>query len=137
VSTLEQAPGAHGTVDVDGVTLWADVRSGSRSVVLAERELFVADLVALDTTVSPYEALQELTAALAPSAVRRAPQGPLGGQTTGTQAAVWLCSISRLAEEVVTVCRCQAEAFQSGVLLREQLQLLREVFPGCRWGRSG
>ena len=66
------------TVDVDGVTLWADVRSGSRPVRLGARELPIAELVSISSTRRPYAVLDELTAALAPPSLRPA-TGPVVG----------------------------------------------------------
>lgn len=67
------------TVDVDGVTFWADVRSGSRPVELGGRELMVADIVAVESGERPYAVLDELTAALAPSVSVAAATGPIVG----------------------------------------------------------
>jgi alpha-galactosidase len=66
------------TVDVDGITFWADVRSGIRPVQLGDRKLFVADLVWAESADRPYAALTELTAALAPESGPRK-TGPVVG----------------------------------------------------------
>lgn len=53
------------TVDVDGVTLWADVRAGQFPVELGDRRLEVARLVRLESAERPFAAQTELVRALA------------------------------------------------------------------------
>ncbi|MFE9750979.1 hypothetical protein ACFYOT_39255 [Saccharothrix saharensis] len=64
------------TVDTDGVTLWADVRSGQQPVRLGDRELELAQLVWLDCQAGPYGAHRELVVGLATD---RVPTGPIVG----------------------------------------------------------
>ena len=61
------------TVDVDGVTLWLDVRSGQRGLQPGDREVEVATVRWLESGATPFAAHAELTAAMAP-----APPVPIG-----------------------------------------------------------
>ena len=54
------------TVDVDGVTLWLDVRSGQRALRPGDREVELATVLWLESGGTPYAAHAELTAAMAP-----------------------------------------------------------------------
>lgn len=67
------------TVDVDGITLWLDVRSGSGPVHLGERTLHAATVVAIapQADVSAYDAHRGLCAALCSDPIRLA--SPLVG----------------------------------------------------------
>jgi alpha-galactosidase len=67
------------TVDIDGITLWLDVRSGSGAVFLGERSLHVATVVALAAPpeTSAFDAQRELCAALCSDPLRSS--GPLVG----------------------------------------------------------
>ncbi len=72
---VKTGPGAwcSWTVDVDGITLWADVRSGTEPLELGDRELLIAELVSLESSEVPYRALEELVAALAPTPIATGP----------------------------------------------------------------
>jgi alpha-galactosidase len=54
------------TVDVDGVTLWLDVRSGQQALRPGDREVELATVLWLESGGTPYAAHAELTAAMAP-----------------------------------------------------------------------
>ena len=54
------------TVDVDGVTLWLDVRSGQRALQPGDREVELATVLSLESGNTPFAAHAELTAAMAP-----------------------------------------------------------------------
>lgn len=76
-------PGAFAswTVDVDGITLWLDARSGSDGVWLGDRPLSLATIVWLDTAsgdeATPFAAHRELCAAMCSDAL--VPSRPLVG----------------------------------------------------------
>ncbi|MFC0680102.1 hypothetical protein ACFFGH_19885 [Lysobacter korlensis] len=56
------------TVDVDGVTLWLDARSGQRGLQPGDREVELATVLWLESGSTPFAAQTELTAAMAPQA---------------------------------------------------------------------
>lgn len=76
---VDTGPGgwASWTVDVDGVTLWLDVRSGQRSFQPGDREVELATVRWLESNNPPFAAHAELTAEMAPTSP--VPVGPTVG----------------------------------------------------------
>jgi alpha-galactosidase len=65
------------TVDVDGMTLWLDVRSGQRALEPGDRQVDLATVLWLESGDTPFAAHAELTAAMAPPVP--VPVGPVVG----------------------------------------------------------